>query len=255
MGYASEKVYTSSYRLNERDQQVKDLRFRTDLAPDMPNGEDPTITWGYHIASCIQVKTASGVKKRLVLDPSLHHRPLTVEKWMKDKLGQDSYQPIELDVYQTKLTEGYLKNPMFPFLTGAYMLIASHKFLNGAIMSDSTENDRIIPDQLSFEAFKHEGQALLINSARLVPYNRMARSIREELRKQHIRNAEDADAFLNTIATNFLADVSQFRSGANCAFSSAFPNLYKDLIVYVKTHVSHPSDKSTSESFSVHLSG
>ena len=66
-------------------------------------------------------------------------------------------------------------------------------------MSDSTENDRIIPDQLSFEAFKHEGQALLIDSAKLVPYNRMARSIREELRKQHIRNAEDADAFLEGV--------------------------------------------------------
>jgi hypothetical protein len=254
MGYTSEKVFASSYCLNEHDQKMPNLRFRTDLAPDMPGDKDPTIPWGYHIASCIQVKTASGVKKRLVLDPGLHHRPLTVEKWMKDKLGQDSYEPIELNVYQTKVTEEYQKNPKFARPTGTYMLIASRKFFGEPIEPKGIEmwlKDTDIPDQFVFEAFKDEGRPVMIDGAKQVPYHRMARSIREELREHTIKNAKDVDAFFNTIATNFLADVSQFRSSVDSDFRSVFPNLYKDLIEYVKTCISH----SSSELFREHVSG
>jgi hypothetical protein len=91
----------------------------------------------------------------------------------------------------------------------------------------------------------------MIDGAKRVPYHRMARSIREELREQNIKNAKDVDAFFNTIATNFLADVSQFRSSVDGDFRSVFPNLYKDLIEYIKTCIDH----SSSELFREHVSG
>ncbi len=83
----------------------------------------------------------------------------------------------------------------------------------------------------------------------------MARSIRQELRNPTIQAVKDADAFLDTLATNFLADVSEYRSSTNSAFSNAFPNLYQDLIAYLQTRIGHLNKNSISERFREHLSG
>ncbi|HEY4034984.1 MAG TPA: hypothetical protein VGL94_13575 [Ktedonobacteraceae bacterium] len=112
-----------------------------------------------------------------------------------------------------------------------------------------------IPDQHVSEYYDREGKGMMINNAKQVPYNRMARSIRQELRNPTIQDVKDADAFLNKLATNFLADVSEYRSSTSSAFSNAFPNLYKDLIEHIKTSIGDLNDNSSLALFHEHLSG
>jgi len=252
MGYASEKIYTQSMRLDEDGQKKTDLHVRTNLAHD----GHQIVEWDYHVAPCVWIKPKSGNKELFVLDPSLSTRPLTPKNWMS-KMGKASYALITFDEYQAKLTEEYHKNPRAEDLSPAgqtYVFTASRNWygLPGLDHIEEALDYTAVPDQYALIKYNHEGKKHIIDNAKWVPYNRMARSIRQELQNPTINNAEDARGFLRTIATNFLADRREYRFDTSSdwrtillKFRSNFPNLYKDWID-IAIRVGYQSDNSSS---------
>ena len=73
-GYASEKAFVVSKRLPA-------LNVPSSYAADVPRGSVPSIGWQYHIAPVIDVTTGSGAVEKMVLDPSMFDRPVTVATW------------------------------------------------------------------------------------------------------------------------------------------------------------------------------
>lgn len=48
----------------------------------------PLVQWGYHVAPIIEVRQADGSVKKMVFDPSLFDRPVTVDEWNQRMLDQ-----------------------------------------------------------------------------------------------------------------------------------------------------------------------
>jgi hypothetical protein len=74
-GYDSEKAFVVSKRLPA-------LNVPSSYAADAPRGSVPSIGWQYHIASVIDVTTASGAVVKMVLDPSMFDGPVSVATWV-----------------------------------------------------------------------------------------------------------------------------------------------------------------------------
>ncbi len=154
-------------------------------------------------------------------------------------MNQTSFKPLPFDEYQTELVNESHKDSKtnrLPSVDQAYVFTTSRNYLDIPDLTDikSASKYTAIPDQFAFKKYEINGKKYLRVIARLVPYYRMARSIRKEIRNQTVRNDSAPEGFLSTITEEFSRNVSEFRADSKCNFSGNFPKLYEGFIQYLK---------------------
>ncbi len=92
MGITSEKIFVMS----QRQDGSGGLTVASDYSPT-PNV--PSITWRYHVAPVVNVIGEEGGVTRMVMDPSVSSRPLTVSEWI-GLMSPDEFSERTVDEVQ-----------------------------------------------------------------------------------------------------------------------------------------------------------
>ncbi|HEY4033871.1 MAG TPA: protein-glutamine glutaminase family protein, partial [Ktedonobacteraceae bacterium] len=249
MGYASKKSFAYAYHINKSGEKQPNLHIRTQFAPDMLPGQDPTVTLRSHVAPLLQVETPCGIRE-LVLDPSLSNQALTVKNWMS-KMSHETFERISFEEYQAKWNgEAQLNSIFSSFAERTYVFTSSRNYFFLPINNAGTylgnlnahSNKKLLTDLHAHECYDTKGKGMLRNKSTLAPYVRVAGFIRKNMHTIH--DDPSAERFLNRMTTDFFKNVNQFHAISTSDFGSTFPNLSQALRAQLaETGVSAPIAK------------
>jgi len=118
-GYCSARAHEMRRLINEQGVDCRKVFFHAakDHSIRVEHPTNGTILWSYHVAPTVAVQTPQGVV-RMVIDPSLFDRPVTVEEWTsvmtceKSVLEHTSgavYQPFDARDDEYRQTERLLE--------------------------------------------------------------------------------------------------------------------------------------------------
>lgn len=81
-GYKRDGCYARAHLMADRMARKGIASEKVWLFGDLMPPESPYIRWGWHVAPAVRVKNADGSTERLIIDPSLASRPVTIEEWV-----------------------------------------------------------------------------------------------------------------------------------------------------------------------------
>lgn len=184
LGIASQKVFAVSSKEGQ-------LNVMTPYAGDSKD-HDPNVavSWWFHVAPMILVQTEQEGIQEMVLDPSLYHRPLTVDDWI-DFQSTEQFSRLDAASAMRMLSEkkeeilstrkkNYVEPEKVPKQQHVYPRAANHTFV--------ADRDTILPGDIVAPLSPHRAQAVLelgrrgmSRYAMLAQVNDLALAIRKQL--------------------------------------------------------------------------
>jgi hypothetical protein len=183
-GYASEKVFAvSTYPA------PGSLNVEAPYAQDVPPGVTPSVTWWYHVAPILRVRSAPSAVTEMVIDPSLAAGPITISAWT-GKMGGGAFKRLTIPKLETHLLthSGYAPSQRLVFTTPR------------TVFGPPGAPSFVPPTSASADVEMEAVRSRISGYARLQPLHETAAVIRIELGKAGVDISKIIDAIRNVPA-------------------------------------------------------
>lgn len=229
LGYGVKKIMAHFLNIGEDDKPQGGL----------VNPNNTQISWDFHTACCIRFRTDSDIEIRII-DPSGDlNKPKhlwTVEEWIKRMVRDpSSCKFITFEEWQEEVKK-YKQNTRTPYPIGLpYIFTTSRNYIDAPSASHIEEASQFkdIPDQYAHIKYDSYGKKFMIDATINQQVNY---TIYNEIRKDSIKNDQNAQNFLNTITAKFEANKKEFnlKRGSNTLFWRFFPDSYDCFITHLR---------------------
>ncbi len=229
LGYGVKKIMAHFLNIGEDDNPQGGL----------VNPDNTQISWDFHTACCIRVRTDSGIEIRII-DPSGDlNKPKhlwTVEEWIKRMVRDpSSCKFITFEEWQEEVKK-YKQNTRTPYPIGLpYIFTTSRNHIDAPSASHIEEASQFkdIPDQYAHIKYDSYGKKFMIDATINQQVNFI---ICNKIKEKSISNDKDAQKFLHAITAKFEANKKEFnlKRGSNTLFWRFFPDTYDRFITHLQ---------------------